>query len=93
MFRKPLFFKPFEAYESVPGNGSLLTMVKNVAQKETRSSLYDLGLYVAENNVKTYTVGIEPVHFRVSELYGDKVLHAKKTEDESWTYVTKFDCN
>jgi len=74
--------------------GSLEGIVKQIADKETKSSLYDLGEMVYEKQIQTYTtIDNTSVLFRVKELYGAKVLHAKTPETEDWTFITKFDCN
>jgi len=73
---------------------SLEGIVKQIADKETKSSLYDLGEMVYEKQIQTYTtIDNTNVLFRVKELYGAKVLHAKTPETEDWTFITKFDCN
>ncbi len=73
---------------------SLEGIVKQIADKETKSSLYDLGEMVYEKQIQTYTtIDNTSVLFRVKELYGAKVLHAKTPETEDWTFITKFDCN
>jgi hypothetical protein len=73
---------------------SIEGIVKQIAEKETRSSLYDLGEMVYEKQMQTYTtIDNTSVLFRVKELYGAKVLHAKTPETDDWTFITKFDCN
>jgi hypothetical protein len=69
-------------------------IIKNIAIKETKSSLYDLGEMVYEKQMQSYTTADNiSVLFRVKELYGAKVLHAKTPETDDWTFITKFDCN
>ena len=105
MFNRRVFQQQFDAYERVAGTrersslaareqGSLEGIVKQIADKETKSSLYDLGEMVYEKQIQTYTtIDNTSVLFRVKELYGAKVLHAKIPETEDWTFITKFDCN
>ncbi len=105
MFNRRVFQQQFDAYERVAGTreqsslaareqSSLEGIVKQIADKETKSSLYDLGEMVYEKQIQTYTtIDNTSVLFRVKELYGAKVLHAKIPETEDWTFITKFDCN
>ena len=96
MFNRRIFQQQFEAYERVVGssNKSIEGIVKQIADKETKSSLYDLGEMVYEKQMQTYTtIDNTNIMFRVKELYGAKVLHAKTPETSEWTFITKFDCN
>ncbi len=102
MFSRRIFQQQFEhAYEmSSPVGASRATsfpledIIKNIAIKETKSSLYDLGEMVYEKQMQSYTTADNiSVLFRVKELYGAKVLHAKTPETDDWTFITKFDCN
>ncbi len=100
MFNRRIFQQQFEAYERVVGAKdttgaiSIEGIVKQIADKETKSSLYDLGEMVYEKQMQTYTtIDNTNVVFRVNELYGAKVLHAKTPETSEWTFITKFDCN
>lgn len=102
MFSRRIFQQQFEhAYEmsSPVGNSRetkfpLEDIIKNIAIKETKSSLYDLGEMVYEKQMQSYTTADNiSVLFRVKELYGTKVLHAKTPETDDWTFITKFDCN
>jgi hypothetical protein len=109
MFNRRIFQQQFEAYERVVGakgtmfptgadkrssNKSVEGIVKQIADKETKSSLYDLGEMVYEKQMQTYTtIDNTNIMFRVKELYGAKVLHAKTPETSEWTFITKFDCN
>jgi len=95
MFNRRIFQQQFEAYERVVGTPkSIEGIVKQIADKETKSSLYDLGEMVYEKQMQTYTtIDNTNIMFRVKELYGAKVLHAKTSETSEWTFITKFDCN
>ncbi len=103
MFNRRIFQQQFEAYERVVGaKGTMFPtgaksvegIVKQIADKETKSSLYDLGEMVYEKQMQTYTtIDNTNIMFRVKELYGAKVLHAKTPETSEWTFITKFDCN
>ncbi len=95
MFIRPIFQKPFESYERVCGasNKSVESIVNLIAATETRSSLYDLGEMIAEKQIQTYRISETSVLFRVNELYGAKLLHAKYDNDTEWSFITKFDCN
>jgi len=95
MFNRRIFQQQFEAYERVVGTPkSIEGIVKQIADKETKSSLYDLGEMVYEKQMQTYTtIDNTNIMFRVKELYGAKVLHAKTPETSEWTFITKFDCN
>lgn len=68
-------------------------LVNKIADKETKSSLYDLGELIVERQIKTYNIAGTNVQFRVNELYGAKLLHAKTKTNNEWSFITKFDCN
>jgi hypothetical protein len=94
MFIRSVFLKPFDTYERMSGlSTNIETIVKKIAENETRSSLYDLGEMVLEKQMYNYNIAGTAVQFRVNELYGAKVLHAKTTNDDAWLFITKFDCN
>jgi len=95
MFIRSVFLHPFDTYERVSGviSTNVESVVKKIAENETRSSLYDLGTFIAEKQINTYNIYETQVQFRVNELYGDKVLRARISNDADWTFITKFDCN
>lgn len=68
-------------------------IVKRIADKETKSSLYDLGEMIVEKQMLTYKIAGANVQFRVNELYGAKLLHARTEPSDEWSFITKFDCN
>ena len=94
MFIRSLFQKPFESYERTSGSvKSVESVVKKIAENETRSSLYDLGEMILEKQLYSYNIAGTTVQFRVNELYGAKMLHARTADDSDWSFITKFDCN
>lgn len=94
MFIRSGLLKPFDTYERVSGaTQNVENIVKKIAENETRSSLYDLGEMVVEKQMYNYNISGISVQFRVNELYGAKVLHAKTTNNDTWEFITKFDCN
>jgi len=94
------FQKPFESYDriassipSVESVPSVEAFVRRIADKETKSSLYDLGEMIVEKQMLTYKIAGTNVQFRVNELYGAKLLHARTEPSDEWSFITKFDCN
>ena len=91
---RPTFQKPFESYDRIASSCiSVEGIVKKIADKETRSSLYDLGEMIVEKQMHTYHIAGTSVQFRVNELYGAKMLHARSETSDEWSFITKFDCN
>jgi hypothetical protein len=70
---------------------SLQSFVKKIAEKETHSILSDLGELVAEKNLRNYTINDQTVEFNIRTTSHDYMaLHAKKTNDVDWTFITRF---
>lgn len=93
LFSVPSYLKGKGNEVSLPSISAIETLVKNIADKETGSSLYDLGEMIYEKQLKNYTAPNNTnILFRVKELYGAKVLHAKTQDTDEWTFITKFDC-